>query len=45
MTYAEQRAAAFEALLARLSSECGIARPTAAEIDECARGHELLALL
>ncbi len=45
MNYAEQRAVAFEALLARLAAECGIARPTAATLDESARGHELLAVL
>jgi hydrogenase-1 operon protein HyaE len=45
MNYAEQRSVAFEALLARLSAECGVARPTAATIDDLASRHELLALL
>jgi hydrogenase-1 operon protein HyaE len=45
MTYAEQRAAAFEALLTRLAAESGIARVDAAGIDALAARHELLALL
>ncbi len=45
MTYAEQRAAAFETLLVRLSADAGLARVSAEGIEAFAMGHELLALL
>lgn len=45
MNYAEQRAAAFEALLVRLAADAGIARVTADTVDELASRHELLALI
>lgn len=45
MNYAEQRAAAFEALLTRLAAEAGVLRLTADEIEAGAARHERLALL